>query len=66
MSSLSSLNFLVKLIHVKVMNKWTNKSFNELIKLLKLTFLKIDLIDSRYEVKKLMRKMGLEYKFSHV
>ena len=34
----SSLNFLVKLMHLKVMNKWTNKSFDELLKLLELVF----------------------------
>ena len=45
-SSFSSLNFLVKLMHLKVLNKWINKSFDELLKLLKLAFPKIDLIDS--------------------
>ena len=48
-------------MHVKVMNKWTNKSFDELLKLLKFAFSKIDLIDSHYEAKKLMTKMGLGY-----
>ena len=56
----------MKLIHLKVMNKWTNNSFNELLKLLKLAFLKIDLVDSYYEAKKLMTKMSLWYKFIHV
>ena len=37
-SSFSSLNSLVKLMHLKVLNKWTNKSFNELLKLLKRHF----------------------------
>ena len=31
----SSLNFLMKLMHLKVSNKWTNKSFASLLKLLK-------------------------------
>ena len=31
----SSLNFLVKLMHLKVTNKWINKSFDSLLKLLK-------------------------------
>ena len=31
----SSLNFLMKLIHLKVSNKGTNKSFDSLLKLLK-------------------------------
>ena len=66
MSSFSVLNFLVKLMHLKVMSKWTNKLFDELLKLLKLTFSKIDLIDSHYEAKKLMAKMGLGYKSIHM
>ena len=64
--SFSSLNFLVKLMHVKVMNKWTNKLFDELLKFLKLAFPKIDLVDSHYKAKKLMIKMGLWYNFIHV
>ena len=63
MSSFSSLNFLVELMHLKVLNKWTNKSFDEL---LKLAFPKIDLIDSYYEAKKLMTKISLGYKSIHV
>ena len=65
-SSFSSLNFLVKLMHLKVMNKWTNKSFDELLKLLKLAFPKIDLVDSHYGAKRLMKKMGLGYRSIHV
>ena len=30
----SSLNFLVKLMHIKVLNHWSNKSFDMLIQLL--------------------------------
>ena len=47
-SSFSSLNF-VKLMHLKVLNKWTSNSFDELLKLLKLAFSKIDLVNSYYE-----------------
>ena len=65
-SSFSSLNFLVKLMHLNVMNKWTNKSFDELLKLLKLAFPKMDLVESHYEAKKLMTKMGLGYQSIHV
>ncbi|KAL5562930.1 hypothetical protein UlMin_032677 [Ulmus minor] len=65
-SSFSSLNLLVKLMHLKVMNKWTNKSFDELLKLLKLAFPKMDLVESHYEAKKLMTKMGLGYQSIHV
>ncbi|KAL5581544.1 hypothetical protein UlMin_013986 [Ulmus minor] len=60
-SSFLSLNFLVKLMHLKVLNKWTNKSFDELLKLLKLAFPKINLVESHYKAKKLMTKMGLGY-----
>ncbi|KAL5556601.1 hypothetical protein UlMin_038837 [Ulmus minor] len=49
-----------------VMNKWTNKSFDELLKLLKLAFPKMDLVESHYEAKKLMTKMGLGYQSIHV
>ncbi|KAL5560845.1 hypothetical protein UlMin_037056 [Ulmus minor] len=65
-SSFSSLKFLVKLMHLKFLNKWTNKSFDELLKLLKLAFPKIDLVESHYEAKKLMTKMGLGYSSIHV
>ena len=61
-----SLNFLVQLMHVKVMQKWTNKSFDELLKLLKLAFSKINLVDTHYKAKNLMTKMGLGYKSIHV
>ena len=37
-SELSSLNFLVKLMHVKVLNGLNNNSFNMLLKQLKGTF----------------------------
>ena len=53
-------------MHLKVMNKWTNKSFDELLKLLKLAFPKIDLVDSHYGAKRLMKKMDLGYKSIHV
>ena len=53
-------------MHLKVMSKWTNKSFDKLLKLLKLAFPKIELVDSYYEEKKLMTKMGLGYTSIHV
>ena len=31
----SSINFLVKLMHLKMLNKWTNRSFDILLKLQK-------------------------------
>ena len=65
-SSFSSLNFLVNLMQLKLMNKWTNNSFDELLKFLKLAFLEIDLVDSYYEANKLMTKVVLGYKSIHV
>ena len=38
-SKFSSLNFLVKLMHIKVLNGRSNKSFDLLLKLLKAAFL---------------------------
>ncbi|KAA0062837.1 hypothetical protein E6C27_scaffold146G00040 [Cucumis melo var. makuwa] len=37
-SEFSSLNFLVKLMHVKVLDGWSNKSFDMLLELLRSTF----------------------------
>ena len=37
-SEFSSLNFLVKLIHVKVLNGWSNKFFDILLELLRAMF----------------------------
>ncbi|KAL5581119.1 hypothetical protein UlMin_013561 [Ulmus minor] len=42
------------------------ESFDELLKLLKLAFPKIDLVESHYEAKRLMTKMGLGYQSIHV
>ena len=53
-------------MHLKVMSKWTDKSFDELLKLLKLVFPKINLVNSHYKAKKMMLKMGLGYTSIHV
>ena len=37
-SKFLSLNFLVKLMHVKVLNGWSNKSFDMLLELLRVAF----------------------------
>ena len=56
----SSLNFLVKLMHLKVSNKWTNKSFDLLIKLLKDALPKVyRLLVSHHGAKKKMTKLSL-------
>ncbi|KAI3803640.1 hypothetical protein L1987_31798 [Smallanthus sonchifolius] len=58
-SWMSSLNFLTKLMHIKVMNKWTNTSFNQLLELLRIALPKENHIpESHYESKKKLRKIG--------
>ena len=38
-SKFSSLNFLVKRMHVRVLNGWSNKSFDTLLELVKAAFM---------------------------
>ena len=65
--SFHSLNFLVKLMHLKVLNKWTNKSFDMLLKLLKEAFPEgCNLPDSHYAAKKKLAQLGLGYESIHV
>ncbi|XP_062086893.1 uncharacterized protein LOC133793596 [Humulus lupulus] len=64
---ISSLNFLAKLLHLKVRGKIPNKIFDELLKLLKLAFPKGNKIPSTYyEAKKRLQKLGLGYESIHV
>ncbi|XP_073064444.1 uncharacterized protein [Primulina eburnea] len=62
----SALNFLVKLMHVKVLNKWSNKSFDMLLKLLKQAFPQALLPGSHYEAKRKLSELGLGYESIHV
>jgi rubrerythrin len=63
---MSSLNFLAKLLHLKVINKWTDTSFTQLLELLRVAFPKENRIpSSNYEAKKKMRKIGLGYENIH-
>ncbi|KAG6497412.1 hypothetical protein ZIOFF_045311 [Zingiber officinale] len=62
----STLNFLVKLMHVKVLNKWSNKSFDMLLKLMKQAFPQAILPNSHYEAKRKLHEMGLGYESIHV
>jgi len=63
----SSLNFLVKLMHLKVLYKWSNECMNSVLKLLKDAFSEgIKLPDSYYEAKTKLGKLGLGYKIIHV
>ncbi|XP_060970010.1 uncharacterized protein LOC133037176 [Cannabis sativa] len=64
---ISSLNFLAKLLHLKVRGKIPNNIFEELLKLLKFAFPKENNIPSTYyEAKKRLKKLGLGYDSIHV
>ena len=62
-SEFSSLNFLVKLMHVKVLNGWSNKSFDMLLELLRAAFSMCSstILSSFYEAKQKLRDLGLGY-----
>ena len=58
----SSLSFIVKLLHIKCVSWWSNKSFSMLMELLKDAFLMCDrLPNSNYEAKKIVSDLGLHY-----
>ena len=60
-SEFSSLNFLVKLMHVKVLNGWNIKSFDMLLELLRAAFQMCSstIPSSFYEAKRKFRDLGL-------
>ena len=59
--------FLVKLMHLKVFHKWTNKSFDSLLNLLKEALPKDNKLPvSHYNPKKWIDKLGLGYESIHV
>ncbi|XP_062089141.1 uncharacterized protein LOC133795700 [Humulus lupulus] len=64
--SFSALNFLVKLMHVKVLNKWSEKSFYMLLGLMKKAFPFAILPNSHYEAKSKLSDIGLGYEIIHV
>lgn len=57
------LSFVIKLLHVKVLNKWSNKSFDTLLGLLKelLPISEQEIPGNIYEAKKFLRDLGLGY-----
>ncbi|CAN1132472.1 hypothetical protein LINPERHAP2_LOCUS16281 [Linum perenne] len=59
----SKLATIVKLLHIKTQYKWSNKSFNMLLEMLKGDLLPrgSSLPDSYYEAKKIIRDLGLSY-----
>ena len=66
-SKFSSLNFLIKMMHVKVLNGWSNKSFDMLLELLKVAFpmCTSTIPSSFYEAKRKLRDFGLGYETIH-
>ena len=61
-SKFSKLSFIVKLLHLKVYNKWRNKSFDMLLDLLKQVLPNCgSLPKSSYEARKMLNDLGLGY-----
>ena len=64
---MSSLNFLAKMLHLKVRGKIPIEIFDEILKLLRIAFPKGNKIpSSHYEAKKRLKKLGLGYESIHV
>ena len=62
----SALTFLVKLMHVKVLNCWSDKSFDMLLQFLIDAFLEgSNIPKTYYDAKKMLRELGLGYNSIH-
>ena len=62
----STLSFLVRLLHIKCLSGWSNKSFTMLLELLKDAFHEGETLPkSFYEAKKLIGNLGLEFTKIH-
>ena len=62
----SALTFLVKLMHIKVLNGWSNKSFDMFLELLLDAFPdEAKIPKSHYDAKKMLRDFGLGYDSIH-
>ena len=62
----SALSFLVKLMHIKVLNRWSNKSFDMLLELLLDAFPDgANIPKSHYDAKKMLRDCSLGYDSIH-
>ncbi|XP_076952589.1 uncharacterized protein LOC143626347 [Bidens hawaiensis] len=65
-SWMSSLNSLAILMHIKVINKWTDSTFDQLLEFLRVAFPKENKVPtSHYEAKKKLSKIGLGYEKIH-
>ncbi|XP_028085588.1 uncharacterized protein LOC114286613 [Camellia sinensis] len=63
----SKLSFIVKLLHIKVLNKWSNKSLTMILELLKDALPIGETLPCSYnEVKQILRDLGHDYKKIHV
>ena len=62
----SALTFLVKLMHVKVLNFWSDNSFYMLLQVLVDAFPKgLNIPKTYYDAKKMLRELGLGYNSIH-
>ena len=61
-TKISTLNFMVKLMRIKVLNKWTNTLFDQLLELLLISHTDRNKIpDSHYDAKKKLRGLDIGY-----
>ena len=63
----SILSFVIKMLHLKVYNKWTNKSFDMVMQVFKDILPKCDenVPWTLYEAKRFLRELGLGYAAIH-
>ena len=59
-TTMSKLSYIVKLLHLKVLNNWSDKSFDSLLQLERQGY-GAYLPTSYYEAKKLIKDLGLDY-----
>ncbi|CAL5419916.1 unnamed protein product [Camellia sinensis] len=63
----SKLSFMVKLLHLKIFNRWSNKSLTMLLELLKEALPIGETLPCSYnEAKQIIRDLGLDYQKIHV
>ena len=63
----SVLSFVIKMLHIKVYNKWSSKSFDMVMQIFKDILPKYDetVLWTLYEAKKFLRELGLGYEAIH-
>ncbi|XP_021804336.1 uncharacterized protein LOC110748694, partial [Prunus avium] len=65
-TTFSPLTFIIRLMHIKVLGRWSNKHFNMLLQFLKCSHPKGAIIPtSLYDAKKMLREVGLGYESIH-